>query len=86
VAEPGVPSQPAPLWRRALVGFGRFWWDFLVGDTPELLIGVGIVVGIVALMCLDHSLRTLAAFVLPVLVASVLALSLRRAVGPRTKP
>src|SRR5205085_8121387 len=20
---------------RAVVAFGRFWWDFLVGDTPE---------------------------------------------------
>jgi hypothetical protein len=85
VADPVVPPQPEALWRRALVAFGRFWWEFLVGDTPELLVGVGIVVGVVALMCLDHSLRTLAAVVLPVLVALVLAVSLRRAVG-KAKP
>jgi hypothetical protein len=25
--------------RKALTAFGRFWWDFLVGDTPELFVG-----------------------------------------------
>lgn len=32
--------------RRLLVGFGRFWWDFLVGDTPELFLAVLAVIGI----------------------------------------
>jgi hypothetical protein len=25
---------------RALRAFGRFWWEFFVGDTPELFVGV----------------------------------------------
>jgi len=24
---------------RALGAFGHFWWEFLVGDTPELAVG-----------------------------------------------
>ncbi len=51
--EPGLAAQTTPaaqaapvtaprrsLLHRCLVAFGHFWWDFLVGDTPELLIGV----------------------------------------------
>ena len=30
-----------PLAVRWLTAFGRFWWDFLIGDTPELFVGVG---------------------------------------------
>lgn len=26
--------------------FGRFWWDFLIGDTPELFVAVLAVIGI----------------------------------------
>ena len=62
-----------------LSGFGRFWWDFLVGDTPELFVGAVAVVGLVALACVDHRLRTAAAVALPVLVAAVLVASVRRA-------
>ena len=65
--------------RRWLGAFGRFWWDFLVGDTPELLIGVVLVVGVLALACLRPDLRTVIAFAAPVLVAGVLTLSVRRA-------
>jgi hypothetical protein len=24
---------------RYLIGFGRFWYDFLIGDRPELFVG-----------------------------------------------
>ena len=27
------------------MAFGRFWWDFLVGDTPELALATGVIVG-----------------------------------------
>lgn len=30
---------------RAVRAFGGFWWEFLVGDTPELLPGVLVVLG-----------------------------------------
>jgi hypothetical protein len=64
---------------RWIVGFGHFWWDFLIGDTPELFVGALVVVGSVALLCLDHSLRTAAALMLPVLVAALLGASVWKA-------
>ena len=36
--------------RRAALAFGRFWWDFLIGDTPELFVGTLLVVGAAALL------------------------------------
>ena len=64
---------------RMMVGFGRFWWEFLIGETPELFVGAVCVIGVVALICVDHRLRTAAAFVLPLSVTSVLAVSVWRA-------
>ena len=58
---------------RMVAAFGHFWWEFLIGDTPELFVGAVAVIGLVALVCLDHSLHTAAAVVLPVLVAGLLA-------------
>lgn len=31
---------------RGLVAFGRFWWDFLVGDTPEILLATLLVIAL----------------------------------------
>jgi len=76
----GQPVNAGSTALRWMVTFGRFWWEFLVGDTPELLIGVVAVVGVLAVICLRPGLRTAAAFVGPVLVAGVLTLSVRRAV------
>jgi hypothetical protein len=70
--------------KRAIVGFGRFWWDFLVGDTPELFVGAIAIIGLVALLCLDHALRSACAVILPVLVIGLLALSAWRAVRTRS--
>jgi hypothetical protein len=77
------PGTPA-LARRLLVGFGRFWWDFLIGETPELFIGSVVVVGLVALVCVDHTLRTAAAVILPLLVVAVLGASVWKA--SRSRP
>ena len=44
--------------RRWLVAFGRFWWEFLIGDTPELFVGGVAVIGVLALLCLRPGLRT----------------------------
>ena len=63
-----------------LTAFGRFWWEFLIGDTPELFVGVVAIIGTLALICLDPHLRTVAAYLAPVLVSGVLAASLYRAV------
>ncbi len=60
----------APLrWIRA---FGIFWWDFLVGDTPELFVGMIVVVGIAFLV---HRDRVLAVVLVPALAVMVLIAS-----------
>ena len=59
-----------------LVGFGRFWWDFVIGDDWRAAAGVGLAIGLTAGLVaagLD------AWWLMPAAVAAVLALSLRRA-------
>jgi hypothetical protein len=68
-------SRPA-RWAGA---FGRFWWDFLVGDTPELFAGALIVIGVVALLQHLGLPRPVVVAALPVLTAGLLALTLTRA-------
>ena len=68
-----------PLIERWLVAFGKFWWDFLVGDTPELLIGVLVAMGVVALLVRAASLNSVAVVSFPALVIVLLAASLSRA-------
>jgi hypothetical protein len=67
------------MWRRYGVAFGRFWWDFLVGETPELLIGAVAAVGAAALLVHNGVVRFVAVGSLPVLVLGILALSTLRA-------
>ena len=45
----GMSERP-PIVVRLLKGFGRFWWDFLVGDTPELFVAVVVIVGGIAIL------------------------------------
>jgi len=69
--------------RRALRAFWKFWWDFLIGDTPELFVAVLLIVG-AAFALRDH--RIAGVIVLPVLAAACLAASARRGLkGRRTK-
>ena len=56
---------------RRLAAFGRFWWDFVVGD--DWVAAAGVVAGLALTAALA------AWWVLPVAVALVLALSLLRA-------
>ena len=35
---------------RVVRAFGLFWWDFLVGDTPELALATGAIVGLAFLL------------------------------------
>jgi len=73
------------LLMRWLTAFGRFWWDFLVGDTPELLIGVLIALGVVALLVKGPSLNAAGVAAFPVIVAVMLGLSVY-APGPSARP
>lgn len=69
-----------PLVLRLIRGFGRFWWDFLVGDTPELFVAALVIIGVIALLSERGHFNTAAIVVLPVFATLALAASLVRAV------
>jgi len=60
---------------RAAHSFAAFWWDFLIGDTPELFLAVVVVVGMALLL---RNYQTAAIIVLPVLAIVSLLASVRR--------
>jgi hypothetical protein len=61
---------------RRIGAFGRFWWDFVVGDDWLSAVGVAIGLGATAAVAADG---VAAWWLLPVAVAVVLYASLRRA-------
>ncbi len=65
---------------RHLKSFGAFWYDFVVGDDPVVAIGVVIALAATAGLV---ALKVPAWWLLPVAVAALLALSLRRAIRPK---
>lgn len=60
---------------RALRAFGHFWWDFLVGDTPEVALATGVLVAVAFLLA---GSRWVGAILLPLLAAAFLLLSVLR--------
>ncbi len=60
---------------RAIAAFGHFWWDFLVGDTPELFVATLIVIGLALAF---HRSQTVAIVVVLVAVLGMLAMSIWR--------
>jgi hypothetical protein len=72
-------NDSRPLILRLLIGFGRFWWDFLIGDTPELFVAALIVIGVIALLSESAGANVAAIIALPVLVVASLGVSLFRA-------
>ncbi len=71
----------SPLVVRLLKGFAMFWWDFLVGDTPELFVAALVIIGAVSLISERWHANTTAVVVLPLLAIAALALSVKRASG-----
>ncbi len=68
--------------RQGLAAFGTFWWDFLVGDTPELFFATLGVIGLA--LALRH--HTALGFVLvPCFTAFALLLSVLRGKKPDTE-
>jgi hypothetical protein len=65
--DPGVGATRKPLLLRWIVAFGAFWWDFLVGDTPEFLPGVAVVLGAAALAVHTGAPRFVVIAAVPVL-------------------
>lgn len=66
---------------RALRAFGNFWWDFLVGDTPELALATGVIVAVAFLLA---GSTIAGAIALPLLAAGFLLVSALR--GRRRTP
>lgn len=75
-----MAKRVAPM--RWVVAFGQFWFDFLIGDTPELFVGGVVAVGAGATVVAVGD-RGAAVVVLPLLVLVVLGLSLVRALPKR---
>jgi hypothetical protein len=61
--------------------FGRFWWDFLVGDDWRVAAGVVLAIGITAVLATTSAP---AWWFLPLAVACVLWVSLRSVVRRNT--
>ena len=59
-----------------IVGFGRFWYDFIIGSDP--LMAVAVAAGLLATAILVRSGLN-AWWLMPPLVVSTLGVSLRRA-------
>jgi len=60
-----------------LARFGRFWWNFVVGDDWLVAAGLVLALGLTALVAHDD---VSAWWLLPVAVVGLLVLSLRRGV------
>jgi hypothetical protein len=67
---------------RAVRAFGHFWWEFLVGDTPELALAVGVIVGLAFVVA--GGSRIIGAILLPLAAAVFLFVSTYR--GRRRAP
>ena len=60
-----------------VAAFGRFWWDFVIGDDWLAAAGVAVAIAVVALLHAEH---VDAWWLLPPAIAAVLYVSLRRAI------
>jgi hypothetical protein len=56
-------------------GFGRFWWNFVVGDDPPAAAVIGIAIGVTAALVAGG---VDAWWLMPVAVAGILFVSVRR--------
>jgi hypothetical protein len=56
--------------------FGLFWWDFIVGDDWRVAAGIALALGLTAALATTSAPAWI---VLPLAVAAVLWVSLRRA-------
>jgi hypothetical protein len=61
---------------RYIVGFGRFWYDFIVGDSVALAIG-GVAVLVLGWVLVVAGVGAAAEILLPLVVVATMAASLR---------
>jgi len=62
-----------------VASFGRFWWDFVVGDDWRAAVGVVLAIGATAALA---AAGVAAWWMMPLAVALVLYVTLRRASAP----
>jgi hypothetical protein len=68
---------------RLVAGFGRFWWEFIVGDDWRIAAGVVVVLGVAALVVSaggasnDLVAALTAAGIMLVAIASIVTAALR---------
>ena len=65
---------------RYVRAFGRFWWDFVVGDDWRVAAGIAVALGLTKLLTSEGANVW---WLLPIAVALLLAASLWRAVQSR---
>lgn len=58
---------------RFVRGFGRFWFDFIVGDDWRIALGVVLVLGVGALLVATDALS--AELLMPLLAAGIVAVA-----------
>ena len=68
---------------RRVRAFGRFWWNFVVGDDWQAALGIAIAIGITAALAAE---KVAAWWFLPTAVAGVLAYSLYREARSASAP
>jgi uncharacterized membrane protein len=61
---------------RFVRGFGRFWYDFVVGDDPKIAIGVAVVLTVGAVLAAIGPVGGLVVVVLALLLGAAFALSM----------
>jgi ribonucleotide monophosphatase NagD (HAD superfamily) len=61
-----------------LVGFLRFWYDFIVGDDWRIALSVAAAIGLTALLVRSG---ISAWWLMPIAVVAIMLSSLRRAIG-----
>ena len=64
--------------RRGARAFGHFWWDFLIGDAPELFAATLVVIVMAVLLRHQHDL---AIVILPLATVAFLVVSTLRGRG-----
>ena len=64
---------------RRIAAFGRFWWDFVVGDDWRAAAGIVLAIGVTATFV---AAGVDAWWLIPLAVAAILGLSLRREATP----
>ena len=67
---------------RYVVAFGRFWWDFVVGDDWRVAVGVVVALALTGVLTAND---VNAWWLMPVAVVLTLLGSLRRATRPRAR-